>query len=161
MLALRYAAVLALALWTGGLVVVGAVAAPSIFDVLGARGVEGRVLAGAVVGALLERFTVIAYGCAAVVLLSLAVRAVLGPRPRRFAYRVGGLLVMTAATVYAGAVVAPRIAALQQAIGTAPSALAQTDPRRVEFGRLHGTSLSLQLVPLLGGLALLFWELKD
>ena len=115
MLALRYAAVLALALWTGGLVVVGAVAAPSIFDVLGARGAEGRVLAGAVVGALLERFTVIAYGCAAVVLLSLAVRAVLGPRPRRFAYRVGGLLLMTAATVYAGAVVAPRIAALQQA----------------------------------------------
>jgi len=161
MLALRYAAVLALALWTGGLVVVGAVAAPSIFDVLGARGTEGRVLAGAVVGALLERFTVIAYGCAAVVLLSLAVRAVLGPRPRRFAYRVGGLLLMTAATVYAGAVVAPQIAALQQATGTAPSALAQTDPRRVEFGRLHGTSVSLQLVPLLGGLALLFWELKD
>jgi len=161
MLALRYAAVLALALWTGGLVVVGAVAAPSIFDVLGARGTEGRVLAGAVVGALLERFTVIAYGCAAVVLLSLAVRAVLGPRPRRFAYRVGGLLLMTAATVYAGAVVAPQIAALQQATCTAPSALAQTDPRRVEFGRLHGTSVSLQLVPLLGGLALLFWELKD
>ena len=56
---------------------------------------------------------------------------------------------------------APQIAALQQAIGAAPSALAQTDPRRVEFGRLHGTSVSLQLVPLLGGLALLFWELKD
>src|SRR4026209_1941046 len=47
MLALRYAAVLALALWTGGLVVVGAVAAPAIFDVLGARGAEGRGLAGA------------------------------------------------------------------------------------------------------------------
>ena len=161
MLALRYAAVLALALWTGGLVVIGAVAAPSIFDVLGARGAEGRVLAGAVVGALLERFTGIAYVCAAVVLLSLAVRGVLGPRPRRFAFRVGGLLLMTAATVSAGAVVAPRITALQQATGTAPSALPQADPRRVEFGRLHGTSVSLQLVPLLGGLALLFWELKD
>ena len=37
MLALRYAAVLALALWTGGLVVVGAVAAPAVFDILGAR----------------------------------------------------------------------------------------------------------------------------
>ena len=161
MLALRYAAVLALALWTGGLVVVGAVAAPSVFDVLGARGPEGRVLAGAVVGALLEQFTMIAYGCAVVVLLSLAVRGVLGPRPRRFAFRVGGLLLMIAATVYAGVVVAPRIAAMQQSIGTAPSALAESDPRRIEFGRLHGTSVSLQLVPLLGGLALLFWELKD
>ena len=161
MLALRYAAVLALALWTGGLVVIGAVAAPSIFDVLGARGAEGRVLAATVVGALLERFTGIAYGCAAVVLLSLAVRGVLGPRPRRFAYRVAGLLVMIAATVYGSAVLAPRIATLQRSIGTAPSALAPTDPRRVEFGRLHGTSVMLQLVPLLGGLALLFRELKD
>jgi hypothetical protein len=161
MLALRYAAVLALALWTGGLVVIGAVAAPSVFDTLGARGAEGRVLAGAVVGALLARFTMIAYGCAAVVLLSLVTRGVLGPRPRRFAYRVGGLLLMIVATVYAGAVIAPRIAAMQRSIGTAPSALAEGDPRRVEFGRLHGTSVSLQLVPLLGGLALLFWELKD
>jgi hypothetical protein len=161
MLALRYAAVLALALWTGGLVVVGAVAAPSVFDILGAHGAEGRVLAGAVVGALLERFTMIAYGCAAVVLLSLFTRGVLGPRPRRFAFRVGGLLLMITATVYAGAVVAPRIAAMQRSIGTAPSALAESDPRRIEFGRLHGTSVSLQLVPLLGGLALLFWELKD
>ena len=161
MLALRYAAVLALALWTGGLVVVGAVAAPSVFDILGAHGAEGRVLAGAVVGALLERFTMIAYGCAAVVLLSLVTRGVLGPRPRRFAYRVGGLLLMTAATLYAGAVLAPRIATMQRSIGTAPSALAESDPRRVEFGRLHGTSVSLQLVPLLGGLALLLWELKD
>jgi hypothetical protein len=161
MLALRYAAVLALALWTGGLVVVGAVAAPSVFDILGAHGAEGRVLAGAVVGALLERFTMIAYGCAAIVLLSLATRGVLGPRPRRFAYRVGGLLLMIAATVYAGAVIAPQIAAMQRSIGTAPSTLAENDPRRIEFGRLHGTSVSLQLVPLLGGLALLFWELKD
>jgi hypothetical protein len=50
---------------------------------------------------------------------------------------------------------------MQRSIGTAPSALAESDPRRIEFGRLHGTSVSLQLVPLLGGLALLFWELKD
>jgi hypothetical protein len=161
MLALRYAAVLALALWTGGLVVIGAVAAPSVFDMLGSRGAEGRILAGAVVGALLERFTTIAYGCAVVVLLSLVTRGVLGPRPRRFAYRVGGLLLMIAATVYAGAVIAPRITAMQRSMGTSPSTLAESDPRRIEFGRLHGTSVSLHLVPLLGGLALLFWELKD
>jgi hypothetical protein len=161
MLALRYAAVLALAFWTGGLVVVGALAAPSVFDVLGDRGVEGRILAGAVVGDLLQRFNLFAYGCAVIVLVSLAVRGVLGPRPRRFAYRVAGLLVMVGAAVYAGAVLTPRIAAIQHSIGTAPSALATNDPRRVEFGRLHGLSVSIQLVPLLGGLALLFWELKD
>src|SRR3954464_2890624 len=161
MLALRYAAVLALALWTGGLAVVGALAAPAAFEVLGARGADGRVLAGMVVGLTLQRFSVLSYVCAAIVLVSLAVRGVLGPRPRRFAIRVAGLALMIAASLYAGVVLAPRVAAAQRAIGAAPSTLAETDPRRIEFARLHGTSVSVQLVPLLGGLALLFWELKD
>src|SRR5689334_3415031 len=132
MLALRYAAVLALAFWTGGLLVVGALAAPAVFEVLGARGAEGRMLAGAVVGDMLQRFNLFASACAAIVLLSLAVRGVLGPRPRRFAYRVAGLAIMTVAAVYAGAILTPRIGALQHSIGSAPSALAADDPRRVE-----------------------------
>ena len=161
MLALRFAAVLALALWIGGLVALGAFAAPAAFDVLGARGVEGRSLAGSVVGETLRRFNLVAYGCAGVVLLSLAVRGVLGPRPRRFARRVAGLFVMIAAAVYAGAVVGPQIVRAQQTIGVSPSTLDPTDPRRIEFGRLHARSVSVQLIPLLGGLALLFFELKD
>jgi Domain of unknown function (DUF4149) len=161
MLALRYAAVVALVLWIGGLVAVGAVAAPAVFDVLGARGADGRALAGSVVGVMLQRFDNLVYGCAAVVLLSLAVRGVLGPRPRRFAIRVGGLLLMVGAAMYGGLVVAPQIARAQQSIGAAPSTLDPADPRRIEFGRLHARSFSVQLVPLLGGLALLFFELKD
>ena len=51
----------------------------------------------------------------------------------------------------------PRI---QQSQGTL-GALSGTDPRRLEFARLHGLSTSLQMVPLVGGLALLFFELKD
>ena len=43
----------------------------------------------------------------------------------------------------------------------APSSLPAGDPRRVEFGRLHGLSTGIQLVPLLGGLLLLFFEMKD
>jgi len=160
MLALRFAAVLALVLWIGGLLAIGAIAAPAAFDVLGASG-EGRLLAGSVVGETLRRFNLIAYGCAAVVLLSLAVRGVLGPRPRRFAMRIAGLILMTAAALYAGMVLAPRIASIQHSIGAAPSTLAPSDPRRIEFGRLHGRSVYVQLVPLLGGLALLFFELKD
>jgi len=161
MLALRFAAVLALALWVGGLVALGAFAAPAAFDVLGALGVEGRSLAGSVVGETLRRFNLVAYGCAGVVLLSLAVRGVLGPRPRRFAIRVAGLFLMIGAAVYAGAVVGPQIVRVQQTIGVSPSTLDPTDPRRIEFGRLHARSVSVQLIPLLGGLALLFFELKD
>jgi hypothetical protein len=161
MLALRFAAVLALALWMGGLVALGAFAAPAAFDVLGALGVEGRSLAGRVVGETLRRFNLVAYGCAGVVLLSLAVRGVLGPRPRRFAVRVAGLFVMIAAVIYAGAVVGPQIVRAQQTIGVSPSTLDPTDPRRIAFGRLHARSVSVQLIPLLGGLALLFFELRD
>ena len=161
MLALRYAAVLALALWTGGLFVVGALVAPEVFEMLGAQGADGRMLAGAVVGGILRRLNLLAYACAAVTVASLAARGVLGPRPRRFAIRMSGLIVMSAVAAYVGLVLTPRIAALQRAAGVAPSTLAANDPRRVEFGRLHGLSVSLQLVPLLGGLALLFWELKD
>ena len=161
MLALRYAAVLALVVWIGGLAVLGAFAAPAVFDVLGARGADGRALAGSVVGEMLRRFNLAAYACGAVVMLSLAVRGVLGPRPRHFAFRVAGLLVMIGAAAYAGMVLAPRIVQAQRVAGGSPAALAATDPRRVEFGRLHGMSISLQLVPLVGGLALLFWELRD
>ena len=161
MLALRFAAVLALVVWIGGLVTLGALAAPAAFEVLGARGAGGRTLAGSVVGETLRRFNVVTYGCAAVVLLSLTIRGVLGPRPRRFALRVGGLLLMTAAALYAGLVVAPQVAHARQSIGAAPSTLDPADPRRIEFGRLHARSVSVQLVPLLGGLALLLFELRD
>ena len=161
MLALRYAAVLALALWTGGLFVVGALVAPAVFAIVGTQGADGRMLAGAAVGEILRRLNPLAYACAALTLVSLAARGVLGPRPRRFAIRMAGLIVMSAVSLYAGLALAPRIAALQQATSVPPSTLAENDPRRVEFGRLHGLSVSLQLIPLLGGLALLFWELKD
>jgi Domain of unknown function (DUF4149) len=161
MLALRYAAVLALVVWIGGLVTLGALAAPAAFEVLGSRGAEGRALAGSVVGETLRRFNLVTYVCAAVVLLSLMVRGVLGPRPRRFAIRVGGLSLMAAAAAYGGVVVAPQIVRAQQSIGAAASTLDPADPRRIEFGRLHARSVSVQLIPLLGGLALLFFELRD
>ena len=161
MLALRFAAVLALVVWIGGLVTLGALAAPAAFEVLGAHGAEGRALAGSVVGETLRRFNLITYVCAAVVLLTLTLRGVLGPRPRRFGIRVGGLLVMTAAALYAGVVVAPQIARAPQSIGAVPSTLDPADPRRIEFGRLHARSVSVQLIPLLGGLVLLLFELKD
>lgn len=161
MLALRYAALLALAVWVGGLVALGAVAAPAMFDVLGGEGIEGRLRAAAAFGEALRRFHTIAYACGGVLIASLITRAVLGPRPRRFAVRMAIAAAMLAAAGWFGMVVAPRVASVQRAIGGLPSALPESDPRRAEFDRLHGLSRMLQLVPLAGGLALLFWELKD
>ena len=162
MLALRYAAVLAIAVWVGGLIVLGGIAAPAIFEVAGTRHIEeGRLLAGAIFGEILRRFHLVSYACGGIVAASLAARAVLGPRPRRFAVRLVVALLMLGASAYSGLVVSRRIASLQQTMQVAPSSLPESDPRRIEFGRLHGTSTGLQLVPIVGGLLLLFWELRD
>ena len=162
MLVLRYAALLALVVWIGGLVALGGIAAPSIFDVIAARQVaDGRVLSGALFGEMLARFTVVSYVSGGVLFLSLLTRRILGPRPHRFAWRAGLAALMLAATAYGSFVVAARITALQREIGVAPSSLPEGDPRRSEFGRLHGISTALQLVPLLGGLFLIYWEIRE
>ena len=162
MLALRYVSLLSLVVWVGGLVALGAIAAPATFDVIAARQVpEGRVLAGAIFGVILRQFHYVSYACGVVMPLALTARAILGPRPRRFALRLATAALMLAAVVYSGMIVSPRIDALQQRVGVAPSSLPEGDPRRVEFGRLHGLSTGIQLVPLLGGLFLLFYELRD
>jgi len=162
MFLLRYVALLALVVWVGGLVALGGIAAPATFDVMAARQVaDGRVLAGAVFGEILRRFFLASMGAAAVILVSLVLRRILGPKPRHFGWRAGILLLMIASSVYAGIFVAGRIAAIQSSMTVAPSSLPESDPRRVEFGRLHATSSALQLVPLVGGLALIFWELRE
>ena len=162
MLALRYIAMVALVVWIGGLVALGAIAAPVAFDVTASRQLaEPRLVAGALFGEMLRRFTLVSYAAGAIMILCLITRRILGPRPRHFGLRAGIIALMLAATAYAGIVVASRIEALQHEIGGAPSSLAPADPRRVEFGRLHGLSTALQLIPLLGGLALIFWEIKE
>jgi hypothetical protein len=162
MLVLRYAGLLALTLWVGGLVVLGGIAAPSLFDVLAGRHVpDDRVLAGALFGEMLRRFHLLSYGCGAVLVATLLARGVLGPRPLKFAVRLGIACAMCAATLYSGLVISSRIVSAQAAIGAAPSSLPEGDPRRVAFGRLHAASTGLLMVPLLGGLLLLFRELKD
>jgi hypothetical protein len=162
MLALRYLALLALVVWIGGLLALGGIAAPVSFDVTGARHVaDGRLLAGALFGEMLRRFTIVSCAAGIVLLGTLLTRAILGPRPRRFAWRAAVATIMLAAGAYSGIVVAGQIRTLQAEIRVAPSSLPENDPRRIEFGRLHGLSSSLELIPLLGGLALMYWELKE
>lgn len=162
MLALRYAGLLALVLWIGGLVVLGAIAAPSIFEIVAVHHIANdRLLAGAIFGEILRRFHLLSYACAVMLLGTLVVRGVMGPRPIMFAARVGVAFLMLVATAYSGLIIAPAIARVQAAASVAPSTLPENDPRRVEFGRLHSMSTGIQLVPLAGGLFLLFRELKD
>ncbi len=162
MLALRYAALVAAALWTGGLLALGIFAAPAIFDIIAARGVaDGRVLAGAIFGEALRRFQLFSYACGAILIGSLVLRAALGPRPAQTGPRITVAAVMLGTALFSGIYLTSRIERVRADAGGAPSALAADDPRRVTFGRLHAASTILQIVPMLGGLALLFWELRD
>jgi hypothetical protein len=162
MVVLRYAAIVTLVVWVGGLIVLGGIVAPSIFGVIDARHVpDGRLLAGAVFGEILRRFQTVTYVAGAALLLTLIVRAILGPRPRRFAWRAALTVLMLGTSLYSGFVVARRIDRLQREIGVAPSSLAANDQRRIEFTWLHQLSTLLQLVPLLGGLSLIYWEIKE
>jgi hypothetical protein len=162
MRALRYAALLALAAWAGGLLTLGSIAAPAAFDVTASRGVaDGRAVAGAIFGEALSRFNRVAYVCGAILLISLIARRILGPRPHRAGIRILLACLMLAATIYSGVAVTGRITALQQQIGAAPSSLPEGDPRRAEFSRLHATANLLQLVPILGAMALMWFELRD
>src|SRR3954465_13864884 len=82
MLALRYVYVLALVVWLGGMLILGAIVAPATFGVLqSSAGSQGRELAGAVFGAALARFHYIAYASGVLLLLTLGAMRALGPRP--------------------------------------------------------------------------------
>ena len=164
MLAVRYAYVLALVVWLGGMVVLGALVAPSVFQVLQSRAPEaGRVLAGAVFGTILARFHLLAYVCGAVLLGSLLLMAVLGPRPAAFAVRTGVAATMLAIALYSGFVVLRSVDSLQQEIGAnvSPSSLPAGDARRVRFDELHQLSTRLMMITMVGALVLLYWEARE
>jgi uncharacterized membrane protein len=155
MSALRFVSVLALAIWLGGMVTIGGVVAPAVFAVLGPSD------AAPVVGEILRRFHVVGYAAGALLLLSLALIALIGPRPRAFWVRLTMAGVMLAATLVAGMVVDRRIAAMRAEIGVPIRSLARGDARRAAFGRLHATSTALMGVAVAAGLVLAFLDARD
>ena len=164
MLALRYAYVLALVVWLGGMVILGAIVAPTTFQVLQAREpAAGRVLAGEVFGSTLARFHYVAYGCGGVLFITLVVMAVLGPRPSAFAVRTAIIVAMLAVALYSGLVVFSGIESVQRdiGVGVAASSLPPTDGRRTRFDQLHLLSTRLMMINMAGALLLLYWEARE
>lgn len=159
---LRYVALAALALWIGGLAALGGVAAPAIFDVLEARhALEGRELAGQVFGEIFRRFQHASWVLGGLMLASLGARAALGPRPRQWGLRMWTVTAMVAASLGTAFFIAPRIDAIRTSVSGPVAALAESDPRRTEFGRLHGISTGLMFATLIAGAWLLRAEMKD
>ena len=55
----------------------------------------------------------------------------------------------------------PEVDAIQAGVKGPVAELADTDPRRVEFNRLHGLSNILFSITAIGGLALCWWEARE
>jgi uncharacterized membrane protein len=160
---LRYLYLVSLTVWVGGMLVLGGIVAPATFGVLQGRegDAAGRVLAGAVFGDVLRRFHVVALAAGLLMLGALVSRAVLGPRPMRFAVRTAIVAAMLALMSYSGYVLTPQIERMQTAIGVSVRSLPPADPRRARFGRLHAVSTALMGINALGGLVLLAWEIWE
>lgn len=159
---LRFAGTLALSFWIGGLAALGGVAASTTFDVLQAHDpATGRQLAGVLFGAMSQRFSHAAIAAGAVVLLSLGLRAALGPRPRRFGVRMWVAAAMVAGVIAGAFFISPRIETIRGSVSGPIASLPDSDPRKVAFGRWHVASTALMALTILAGIGLLWIELDD
>jgi uncharacterized membrane protein len=133
MLALRYVYVLALAIWLGGMAVLGALVAPTPFDVLRATAPEtGASPVGEVFETTIARFHYVAYACGGALVVTLTAMALLGPRPSGFAFRLALSGAMLLVALYSGFAI-----------------IGEMDARR------------LMMVNIAGALVLLYWEARD
>jgi hypothetical protein len=162
MTVLRFLSLVTLALWIGGLGVLGAIVAPTVFAVLQAGDpAAGRETAGALFGAVFAHFQSATWICGGMLLVLLATRAALGPRPRHMRIRVWLVIGMLAISIGTAVLIVPRIDRIRRETSGPVAGLPADDARRVAFNRLHGLSNTLMLLTLLGGLGLFWFEAKD
>ena len=162
MRAVRYVYVLALALWLGGMVVAGLVVAPTIFGVLQAwNATTGRVLAGDAFGAVLRRLYLLGGVAGGLMIVTLTIQRIIGPRPKAYGIRASLIVLMLALTAYAALIAQPRIEEIQRGLTGPMAQLAAGDPRRAEFDHLHSLSTTLMSLTIVGGLALMAWETRE
>ena len=120
-------AMLALAVWLGGLVALGALVAPLVFSRV------SMPASADVMTAIFQRFDLVAMTCAAVVLATEAARAVARVPFARFNHlRAGVSVLAAAAAVYEGTHLSPRIATLH-----AEGAIRGMGPAGMELSKLH------------------------
>jgi hypothetical protein len=161
-LVLRYLYLLALTVWLGGIAVAGLIVAPAVFANLEAwNPVEGRELAGRLFGDILRHLHLVFFGAAGLMLVTLTIQRLLGPRPAGYGVRVSLIAVMLGLTLASGLGISPRVEAVQREIGSSVASLPKDDPRRVSFYRLHGISNLLIAATAVGGLLLLVWEARE
>ena len=146
---LRFIYLLSIVLWIGGMAFFSFLAAPSIFHVL------PREEAGKVVADIFPKYYWQGIICGAI---ALATSVVLGMRERwniLLIARTITIVVMLIGVLYAVAILQPKMQAVKAQV-TSFDSLSPTDPLRLEFGRLHGRSFSVNAAVLLLGVVVVF-----
>ena len=146
---LRFIYLLSIALWLGGMAFFSFVAAPSIFKVL------PREEAGKVVSDIFPKYYWQGMICGAIALVT---SVALGMRDRwnmLLIVRTMVIGVMVIGILYAVVILQPKIQAVKAQMASFES-LTPTDPLRLEFGRLHGRSFSVNAAVLLLGVIVVF-----
>jgi uncharacterized membrane protein len=146
---LRFIYLLSVALWIGGMAFFSFLAAPSIFKVL------LREEAGRVVSDIFPKYYWQGIICGAI---ALATSVALGMRERwniLLIVRTIMIGVMVIGVLYSVVILQPKIQAVKAQI-TSFESLSPTDPLRLEFGRLHGRSFSVNAAVLLLGVIVVF-----
>jgi hypothetical protein len=120
-------ALLAVAVWLGGLLALGAIAAPVVFSIVAAPA------SGDAMTIVFQRFDVVAMSCAAVLLATEATRALARvPFLRVDHLRAGASAIAAGLATFEGASVSPRIAELH-----ASGAVRGFGPSGMQLARLH------------------------
>lgn len=143
---------LGMAVWVGGIVALGAIAAPTLFRRL------PRHDAGALFGPMLRIFEKVSLGAAVLAVTGAAATAYLGGQNANLAVviRYVALFAMCALLFAANTLIHPAIRKVQEANPNV-SALPETDPARQRFQMLHKLSERLMMGQLLFGLVVLFF----
>jgi hypothetical protein len=162
MLVVRYVVLAALVVWLGGMIVLGALVAPSTFRVLqAADGESGRMLAAVVFGEALRQFHILAYVCGGVMLIGLFLMKFVGPPPPAFVLRSVIIAAMLSIALYSGLPVSGEIERIRSAVSGPIQRLPDTDPRRLRFDALHRMSTMLMTINIGLGLISLFWYARE
>jgi hypothetical protein len=149
----RFLQMLALGGWIGAIVYFAAVVTVGAFAVLPNQDLAGAIV-GYTIGGLHD------FGIAAAVIYLVAAIA-MRRSPAAFGRPAAiGVVLMLGLTLASQRIVIPRMDALRAQMGSV-EATAATNPLRVQFDRLHGISVDLEVAILLIGLVALFLTARE
>ena len=161
---MNFTRLILLACWFGAALFFGAVVAPAAFGVLRSFGLpNANEIAGSIVTRSLSVINIAGFLIALLLLLTLFVRRSIAGRVS-FIIECVCLILIALTTAVGHWVIAARMRTLRAAMVLPIDQIAANDPRRLEFGALHGYSvnaLGLAMIAALVALVLMARSLRN